>query len=160
MRKEPRQAGGSGLGLLYIALSIAGFSLIGIGAKFADSKRCHAAPLCAMMCVWAMAAASVFALGTGRGLRAPAGVSGIAFLFGISAVIGILALQNGVRYGKISTSWLIINLSAAVPAAGSVLVYHEQVNPRKALALALVVISVVLLWLDKNRDPAKELRKI
>jgi drug/metabolite transporter (DMT)-like permease len=127
-----------------------------VGAKFADLKRCRPAPLCAVMYAWAMAAASVFALETGRGPRAPAGVYGIAVLFGVSAVIGALALQNGIRYGKISTSWLIINLSAALPAAGSVLVYHEQVSPRKALALVLVAISVFLLWLDKNRDQAKE----
>ena len=148
------------MGFFYIVLSIAGFSLIAVGAKFADLKRCRPVPLCALTYAWAMAAASLFALGTGRGPQAPAQVYGIAVLFGVSSVIGILALQYGIRYGKISTSWLIINLSAAVPAAGSVLVYHEQVSPRKALALVLVAVSVFLLWLDKNRDQAKEPRKI
>ena len=66
-----RRAGGDGVGFLYIVLSIAGFSLIAIGAKFADLKRCRPAPLCALMYAWAMAAASLFALETGRGLRAP-----------------------------------------------------------------------------------------
>jgi len=108
------------------------------------------------MYAWAMAAATVFALQTGRGLQAPTQVYGIAFLFGVSSVIGILALQNGIRYGKISTSWLIMNLSAALPAAGSVLFYHEQVSPRKVLAFALVAVSAFLLWLDKNRDRDKE----
>jgi drug/metabolite transporter (DMT)-like permease len=147
------------VGFLYIVLSVAGFSLIAIAAKFADLKRCRPAPLCALIYAWAMAASGLFALGTGRGLRAPVEVYGIAFLFGVSSIIGILALQNGLRYGKISTSWLVINLSAALPAAGSVLVYHEQVSPRKALALALVVVSVILLWLDENRDKAKEPQK-
>ena len=143
------------MGFLYILLSIVGFSLIAVGAKFADLKKCRPVPLCALIYGWAFVAANLFAWQTGRGLRAPTEVYGIAFLFGISSVIGILALQNGIRYGNISTSWLIINLSAALPAAGSILIYHEQVSPRKALALALVVVSVFLLWLDKNREQAK-----
>ena len=140
------------MGFLYIVLSIAGFSLIAVSAKFADGRKCRPAPLCAMVYAWALAAASVFALHTGRGLQAPAAVYEIAIPFGISSVIGVLALQNGIRHGKISTSWLIINLSAALPAAGSVLLYHETIGIRKLLALALVVVSVVLLWLDKSRD--------
>ena len=62
----------------------------------------------------------------------------------------------GIRYGKISTSWLIINLSAAIPAVGSVLLYHEPISTRKITILVLAVISVLLLWKDKQDDEARQ----
>ncbi len=147
------------MGFLYIVLSVAGFSLIAVGAKFADAGRCRPVPLCALMYAWAMLAAGLFALRAGQAFAAPAAIYWIALPFGLSSVIGILALQTGIRYGNISTSWLIINLSAALPAAGSLILYHEPVSPRKLLVLLLVLVSVILLWLDKNREQAKETPK-
>ena len=58
----------------------------------------------------------------------------------------------GIRYGKLATSWLIINLSAAVPTIGSVLFYHEKMSARHVLALCLMAVSVVLLWKDRQED--------
>lgn len=63
--------------------------------------------------------------------------------------------MSGVRFGKISTSWLIINLSAAIPAAGSVVLYHEPVNAKKLAVLALAAVAVLLLWKDKQEDERK-----
>ena len=58
--------------------------------------------------------------------------------------------------GKISTSWLIINLSAAIPAIGSILFYHEHVSPQRIAVVALAIVSVFLLWKDKQCDEAKQ----
>ncbi len=144
------------MGFLYILLSVGGFSVIGVAAKVADLKRCRPMPLSALMCAWALLAAGLFAAGTPQRFQAPTAVYWIALPFGAAAVIGALAFLTGVRYGKISTSWLIINLSAAVPAVGSVLLYREPVSARKLLALSLVLVSIVLLWLDRQRDRDKE----
>jgi drug/metabolite transporter (DMT)-like permease len=61
----------------------------------------------------------------------------------------------GVRFGKISTSWLVISLSAAVPAIGSVVLYHEPVKEKKVAVLVLAIVSVLLLWKDKQDDEVK-----
>ena len=78
----------------------------------------------------------------------------------MAASVGILALQAGIRYGNISTSWLAINLSAFIPTLGSVLLYHEPVSAMKIVALFLIPISMVLLWKDKliaeRTDSAKQ----
>ena len=70
-------------------------------------------------------------------------------------VIGAMVFLAVIRFGKISTSWLVINLSAAIPAIGSIVVYHERVNPKKVAVITLAVVSVFLLWKDKEADEAR-----
>ena len=82
----------------------------------------------------------------------PGIVNVIVLPFGVASAIGGIVFMAGIYYGKISTSWLIINLSAAIPAIGSILFYSEPVNPRKIAVLLLAVVSMLLLWKDKQGD--------
>ena len=77
-------------------------------------------------------------------------VAAIAIPFGIAASVAILAFQAGVKHGNIATSWLAINLSAGIPTVASILIYDEPVGVGKALALALIPVSMFLLWKDKK----------
>jgi drug/metabolite transporter (DMT)-like permease len=79
----------------------------------------------------------------------------IALPFGASAAAALWLFQRGLRYGRIATSWLLINLSAAIPTALSVVVYHEPLNLRKAGVLLLIVVSLLLLWWDRKQDLGK-----
>ena len=79
----------------------------------------------------------------------------IALPFGACAAAALWLFQRGLRYGRIATSWLLINLSAAIPTVLSVVVYHEPMSSRKMSILLLVVISLVLLWWDRKQDRAK-----
>jgi EamA domain-containing membrane protein RarD len=74
----------------------------------------------------------------------------VAIPFVVSASVAILAFQAGVKHGNIATSWLAINLSAGIPTVASILIYGEPVNTAKALALALIPVSMFLLWKDKK----------
>ena len=76
----------------------------------------------------------------------------MAIPFGISASVAILAFQAGVKHGHIATSWLAINLSAGIPTVASILIYDEPVGTAKALALALIPVSMFLLWQDKKQQ--------
>jgi drug/metabolite transporter (DMT)-like permease len=96
----------------------------------------------------------VFVVLKGADFHVPIVVYAIALPFGVASVIGGIVFLAGVRYGKISTSWLIINLSAAIPAVGSVVFYHEHVSQRRIAVVALATISVFLLWKDKQADEA------
>ena len=99
---------------------------------------------------------TLFALFRGADFHVPIAVYAIALPFGVASVIGGIVFLAGVRYGKISTSWLIINLSAAIPAIGSIVFYHEHVSPQRIAVVALAIISVFLLWKDKQSDEAKQ----
>jgi drug/metabolite transporter (DMT)-like permease len=80
----------------------------------------------------------------------------IALPFGASAAIALWLFQRGLRYGRIATSWLLINLSSAVPTALSVIIYHEPLTLKKISVLLLIVMSLVLLWWDRKQDHAKD----
>ena len=141
------------MGHLYMLGALVSFSLIGIAAKIADTKHCRPAAMYSLVYLWALVLVAFWCV-TARGaaFAVPALVWRVAIPFGMCAALAGIAFQIGIRYGKISTSWLVINLSAAVPTVGSVLLYHEPVSPRKLLVLLLVTLSMLLLWKDKKAD--------
>jgi hypothetical protein len=47
--------------------------------------------------------------------------------------------------GKVTVGWLMMNLSAGVPALVSIWKYHEKLTPLKVGAFALVVVSICFL---------------
>jgi drug/metabolite transporter (DMT)-like permease len=57
-----------------------------------------------------------------------------------------------VHFGKISTSWLIMNLSTALPVILSILIYRETIKWKRALGLTLAVAALLLLWLDRTGE--------
>jgi len=145
------------MGYVYMLLSLTCFGFIGIFAKFADLRGCKPGAVYTLAYGWCVLFGSLFVLFRGADFHVPRVVYAIALPFGVASVIGGIVFLAGVRYGKISTSWLIINLSAAIPAAGSIVFYREAVSPKKIAVLALAVVSVVLLWKDKQSDEAKRL---
>jgi drug/metabolite transporter (DMT)-like permease len=136
-----------------MVLSLTSFGLIGIFAKFADTRGCRPSAVYTLAYGWSMLFSALFVvLFRGGSFHVPGVVYAIALPFGVASAIGGIVFMSGIRYGKISTSWLIINLSAAIPAIGSVLFYGEPVNPRKIALLLLAVVSMLLLWKDKQED--------
>lgn len=74
----------------------------------------------------------------------------LAVPFGIAAAVALWLFQKGLRLGHIVTSWLLINLSTAIPTILSIVIYHEPLSSRKVLTLALIVASLLLLWWDRR----------
>jgi multidrug transporter EmrE-like cation transporter len=72
--------------------------------------------------------------------------------------VASLAFQVSIGFGKVTVGWLMMNLSAGVPAAVSVWMYHEGLTVLKALALGLVLVSIVFLaWgqvIERRADAA------
>jgi len=144
------------LGYLYMVLSLTSFGLIGITAKFADTRGCKPTAVYMLAYVWSSLFSSLFVLLYRHGdFHVPFAVYAIALPFGAAGALGGIVFMSGIRYGKISTSWLIINLSAAIPAVGSIAIYHEAVSPRKIAVLLLAVFALLLLWKDKQMDETR-----
>jgi drug/metabolite transporter (DMT)-like permease len=136
-----------------MVLSLTSFGLIGIFAKFADTRDCRPSAIYTFAYGWSMLFSALFVvLFRGGSFHVPGIVYVIALPFGVASAIGGIVFMAGIRYGKISTSWLIINLSAAIPAIGSILFYSEPVNPKKIAVLLLAIASMLLLWKDKQED--------
>jgi drug/metabolite transporter (DMT)-like permease len=146
------------MGYLYMIISLTCFGFIGICAKLADMRGCKPVAVYTLAYGWSLLFGAVFVMFfRGADFRVPMVIYVIALPFGVASVIGGMVFLAGIRYGKISTSWLIINLSAAIPAVASVVLYHEQVNARRIAVVALAAVAVVLLWKDKQSEEAQHM---
>lgn len=76
----------------------------------------------------------------------------VAIICGVIALGALWAFQEGIKHGKIATSWLIINLSSAIPTIGSVLIYHEPLNLKKIAVVVLIFVAIILVWKDGLED--------
>ena len=145
-------------GQIYMLLGLLSFSLLGVLHKVADVKTSRPSAINALLfsCVAAVrvpvravrhADRTGGADARGRRSRIP---------FGVAASVAILAFQAGLKHGNIATSWLAINLSAGIPTVASILIYDEPVGVGKALALALIPVSMFLLWKDKKAQEGRD----
>ncbi len=131
--------------------------MIGVLHKVADHRRCRPEAINLFIFLGgaiAMTALSAWRLGPARMLDVPKPVWVTATVCGILASLAILAFQRGIRYGKISTSWLVINLSMALPTVLSIMVYHEVITARRAIGLLLAVVTLIILWRERVREEA------
>lgn len=137
-------------GYLYTLLGLLGFSGLGVFHKLADTLKCRPSPVNALLYGWSLVFLTISIVMRGGDWQTPLGVSTLALPFGVSASIAILAFQAGIRHGDIATSWLAINLSSGLPTLASILIYHEPVGMKRAIALSLIPLSMALLWKDKR----------
>ncbi len=137
-------------GYLYTLLALTSFGALGVFHKLADTFHCRPSSVNALLYAWSLVFAGIALAIRPAAWSAPGSVSGLALPFGVSASIAILAFQAGIRHGDIATSWLAINLSSGVPTLASILIYHEAVGWKRAVALGLIPLSMALLWKDKR----------
>ena len=139
------------MGYFLVFWSLFSYGLLGVCHKLAERKHCRPQPLAGMLMLSGCIGMNVFVF-LGKGYAVPAKVLFLAFVCGSIALCALWAFQEGIKHGKIATSWLIINLSAAIPTVGSIVIYHEPINLKKIGILALIVVAIVLVWLDRLED--------
>jgi drug/metabolite transporter (DMT)-like permease len=143
-------------GYFFLIGSLVGFSLLGILHKVADHPSCRPRMITMLLLIWAAALTAVYTLAfDARGLRMPASVLGIGSAAGAAASLALFAFQASLRHGKISTSWLVLNLCIAVPILISIIAYGEALSAGKAVGVAMVFIAIVLMWWDKRIDQSR-----
>lgn len=138
-------------GYFFMLMGLLSFAMLGIFHKLADKFDADALniTLFAMGSAALITTFNVFFLAQAPSTRIPTAVFLIAVPFGIFASSGFWFFQRGLRFGNIATSWLLINLSSAVPTVLSTIIYQEPVSWRKVGALILVICSLLLLWWDR-----------
>ena len=140
---------------LYLAGAALSLGLLGVFHKVADHRQCRAEAVNLFLFLFAgalMASWSVSRSGIPQLIAVPRVAILTAAGCGLLTSLAILYFQRGIRHGKISTSWLVINLSTIVPTTLSILIYQEAVSPRRAVALGLSLVALALLWLDRRRQ--------
>lgn len=143
-------------GYLFLIGSLVGFSLLGILHKVADHPACRPRMITMLLLFWGVLLTAAYTVAFDpRGLRMPASVLGIGAAAGAAASLALFAFQASLRYGKISTSWLILNLCVAVPLLISIVVYHETLPAGKSIGVGMVFVAIFLMWWDKRIDLAR-----
>jgi len=137
-------------GALYAGLALLAFSALGVCHKLADRLQCKPTAVNALLYGWSLVFSAMLLAMKPAGWNAPGGVAGLAIPFGVTSSVAILAFQAGIRHGGIATGWLVMNLSSGLPTIASILIYHEPVGWKRAIALSLVPVSMALLWKDKR----------
>jgi drug/metabolite transporter (DMT)-like permease len=140
---------------VHLIVAVAALGLLGVFHKIADHRRCRPEAINLMIFVVAavtMFAASLVGFGPAGMVAIPAAAWITALVCGFLASFATLQFQHGIRHGKISTSWLVINLSTALPTVLSIVLYKEAVTPRRALGLFLAVVALLILWLERARE--------
>lgn len=145
-------------GHIFMLLGLFSFGVLGVFHKLADVKSADPKALTAMLYSSSVLFVFLTLITTHQKPIAAASILLIAISFGISAGVAILAFQAGIRFGNITTSWLVINLSSAIPTVLSIVIYKETVTPVKAVALLLIPIAIGLLWKERVNSPEKRVR--
>lgn len=141
------------MGYLFAVLAMISIGVLGILSKVADSQGCK--PLITTIVLFGGSTVfmGLYVRFVQRAtLKPPAIVVGTALSFGALAILAFWVFLYGLQFGKITTSWIFMNLSAVVPAALSALIYHEKIGMVKAIVLLFVVASIVLLWKDRQKE--------
>src|SRR4051812_8775274 len=103
-------------GYLLLLTSLIAFGMLGIFHKVADHPGCRPKMIAVILLFWGGVLTTVYTfLFNAKGLQFPREVILIGSLGGVIAAAALFVFQTGLKFGKISTSWLIINLSMSVP---------------------------------------------
>ncbi len=142
-------------GYLFAVLAMLSIGVLGVLSKLADVHGCK--PLNTALVLFGGSAVIMgiyVVIGQQRSLVPPAAVGRTAVVFGALAILAFWVFLYGLQFGKITSSWIFMNMSAIVPATLSAVIYRERITAAKAAVLVLVVISILLLWKDKQQDSA------
>jgi len=94
-------------------------------------------------------------LALGKGFQMPLKVFGMAVAFGICSAVAFFAFQTSISIGKVTVAWLVMNLSAGVPALVSIWLYKERLTAVKCLALAVALVALLCLFQGNKAEGLK-----
>ena len=142
-------------GILMAVLGALSFGLLGCISKVAEQRRCNPSALV----VWVFGWAAMVMLGRSLTLNGRVHVTvpviALALACGICAAVAYLAFQTSIEIGKVTLGWLMMNLSAGVPALVSIWLYHEKFTVLKSIAFGLAALSLLCLFQGNRLESLK-----
>jgi drug/metabolite transporter (DMT)-like permease len=145
------------MGLLFCFLGAISFGLLACVSKGAERRNANASGLVIAVCGWAALIMLIRSALLKSGPHMPPKAIAVAVACGVCAAVAYLAFQTSIRIGKVTVAWLMMNLSAGVPAVVSIWKYHEKLTTLKVAAFALVLVSIFFLfWGQKIEERAAE----
>lgn len=141
-------------GILLCILGALSFGLLACVSKIGERKNCNSSALVVWLFGWAALVMLCRSLTVTDRPHLTLPVIALAIVCGICAAVAYLAFQTSITIGKMTVGWLILNLSAGIPALVSIWLYGEKLTPLKSIAFGLAVLSLICLF-QGNRLEAK-----
>ena len=146
------------MGVLMCIGGAVSFGLLACVSKMAERRDCNTSALI----VWLFGWATLFMFGQSLTLHGTVHMTwtvvALAVTLGSFAAIAYFAFQTSIARGKVTVGWLMMNLSAGVPAAVSIWMYGEKLSLLKSIAFGLAVVSLICLF-QGNRLEAQGLNR-
>jgi drug/metabolite transporter (DMT)-like permease len=127
------------------ASSIA-FGLLACVSKVAEKERCNAPAVVFSLMAWSAVFMLLRTVTLRSGFDIPLKAVIAAVGFGIASAAGYFSFQKSMELGKVTVGWLMMNLSAGVPAIVSIWMYRETVSILKLVSFTLALAAIVLLF--------------
>jgi drug/metabolite transporter (DMT)-like permease len=142
-------------GMLMCFCGALSFGLLATVSKIAERTKCNTSALV----VWVFAWAALFMLGQSFRVAGNFQMTWQVILLstglGVCAAVAYFAFQTSIARGKVTIGWLMMNLSAGVPALVSMWLYGEKLTLLKSVAFGLALVSLLCLF-QGNRLESKE----
>jgi drug/metabolite transporter (DMT)-like permease len=140
------------MGIFFCFASAVSFGLLACVSRVAERKKCDASALVASLLAWATLLMLLRSVSLRPGIHLPLKAVTIAIVFGICGAVAYSAFQMSIEIGKVTVGWLMMNLSAGVPAIVSIWMYHERLTTLKMIAFSLAFLSVFLLFWGQKAE--------
>jgi hypothetical protein len=134
------------MGLLFCFMGALSFGLLACVSKLAERRNSNASGFVVSAFGWATLIMLIRTASITSSSRVPAKVIVVAVGFGVAAAVAYLAFQTSIGIGKVTTAWLMMNLSAGVPAVVSIWKYKEKLTGLRVLAFSLALVSIFCLF--------------
>ncbi len=128
------------------------FGLLACVSKVAERKNCNPSALVVALFGWAALAMLGRSLISPNLVHVPLSVVALAIVFGICAAVAYIAFQISIAIGKVTVGWLMMNLSAGIPALVSIWLYAEKITLLKSIAFSLAAVSLLCLFLGNRLE--------
>jgi drug/metabolite transporter (DMT)-like permease len=145
-------------GMLMCICGAVSFGLLAVVSKIAERKKCNTSALV----VWIFAWAALFMLGqsfrvVGK-FQMTWQVIVLAVGLGVCAAVAYFAFQTSIVRGKVTVGWLMMNLSAGVPALVSIWFYGEKLTSLRSIAFGLALVSLLCLFQGNRLEAQQRIR--
>lgn len=150
-----REMSSMSTGIILCFLGAFSFGVAACLSKVAERQNCKASSIVVSLFGWATVLMLARTLALGKGFQMPLKVFGMAVAFGICSAVAFFAFQTSISIGKVTVAWLVMNLSAGVPALVSIWLYKERLTAVKCLALAVALVALLCLFQGNKAEGLK-----
>jgi drug/metabolite transporter (DMT)-like permease len=147
-------------GIIFCLLGALSFGLLGCASKGAERRNCQTAAFIVMVYVWALLVMLIRTVAGPTHISLPLKAVAVAIGCGACSAIAYYAFQFSIGFGKVAVGWLMMNVSAAIPAIVSLFVYGEKLTRLKIFAFGLAAVSLGFIYLGRRAEMPQESSKL